>query len=288
VIPAAEQAITFDCRGDRLLGILHRPRLPASRGVVIVTGGPQYRNGSHRQFLLLSRDLAEAGVAVLRFDYRGMGDSDGAYAGFEGVDADISAAIDALCAEVDGLDEVTLWGLCDGASAISFYAPRDPRVRGVVLVNPWVRSDASLARAQIEAYYPGRLTSADFWARLLTGKVNVWRSGLEFLAKRREAEAQTAAPEDGALPARVARALRAFEGRVLLILSGNDLTAEEFKGAVLDSGDMAAWRQRPEVTVRTMEGANHTYSSRDWRRTLHRWTIEDLQEEDGARRAKAG
>jgi alpha/beta superfamily hydrolase len=46
--------------------------------VLVIVGGPQYRAGSHRQFTLLARSLAEQGFAVLRFDYRGMGDSTGA------------------------------------------------------------------------------------------------------------------------------------------------------------------------------------------------------------------
>ena len=45
----------------------------ASRGMLIVVGGPQYRAGSHRQFTLLARDVAATGVPTMRFDYRGMG-----------------------------------------------------------------------------------------------------------------------------------------------------------------------------------------------------------------------
>src|SRR5690349_24048098 len=56
-----------------------------SRGVLLVVGGPQYRVGSHRQFALLCRRLAGRGVPALRFDYRGMGDADGAARTFESV-----------------------------------------------------------------------------------------------------------------------------------------------------------------------------------------------------------
>ena len=64
--PGSESAIAFACAGERLLGIVTRPQQAATTGVVIVVGGPQYRVGSHRQFVLLARDLAEAGYAVLR------------------------------------------------------------------------------------------------------------------------------------------------------------------------------------------------------------------------------
>ena len=73
-----EQALSVECRGESLLGVLHLPITPRDLGVIVVVGGPQYRAGSHRQFVLLARALADAGHAVLRLDVRGMGDSTGA------------------------------------------------------------------------------------------------------------------------------------------------------------------------------------------------------------------
>ena len=91
---------------EDLLGIIHLPEAVSRRGVVILVGGPQYRVGSHRQFLLLARALAQHGVPVLRFDFRGMGDSDGEFHGFEKLDKDIAAAIDAFAAAVPQVDEL--------------------------------------------------------------------------------------------------------------------------------------------------------------------------------------
>ena len=76
---ASEFPVVFSCGGDQLVGMVHPAA--ARLGVVIVVGGPQYRVGSHRQFVLMARDLAREGYPVLRFDYRGMGDSDGAVRG---------------------------------------------------------------------------------------------------------------------------------------------------------------------------------------------------------------
>ena len=81
-----EDAVVFQCEGASLVGILHVPeREPARIGVLVIVGGPQYRVGSHRQFVLMARSLAQSGYAVLRFDYRGMGDSDGEMRTFESV-----------------------------------------------------------------------------------------------------------------------------------------------------------------------------------------------------------
>ena len=93
-----ETPLLFQCDGKQLLGMLHLPQQPVRTGVVMVVGGPQYRVGSHRQFLLLSRFLAQHGVAVFRFDYRGMGDSEGEISSFEAVDDDLKAAIDTFLA----------------------------------------------------------------------------------------------------------------------------------------------------------------------------------------------
>jgi hypothetical protein len=67
---------------------------------------------------------------------------------------------------------------------------------------------------------------------------------------------------------------RRFRGRVLFILSGNDLTAKEFADMV---GGNAEWRKRlasPAVDCRTLQNANHTFSRRDWRDQLGQWTKE--------------
>ncbi|HLB84425.1 MAG TPA: hypothetical protein VJK00_06820, partial [Steroidobacteraceae bacterium] len=55
-----EEPLCIESQGERLIGILHRPQTQGNltRGVVVVVGGPQYRIGSHRQFVLLARSLA--------------------------------------------------------------------------------------------------------------------------------------------------------------------------------------------------------------------------------------
>jgi len=130
-----EQAVVFSCGDARLIAIISSPAQPSHRGVLIVVGGSQYRAGSHRQFTLLCRALAERGIAAMRFDYRGMGDSEGEMRTFEDVRPDIRAAVDQFCVQVPGLREVAIWGLCDAASAALFYAHQDSRITGLVLLN---------------------------------------------------------------------------------------------------------------------------------------------------------
>ncbi len=271
---ATEEALTFTCAGETLVGILHRPARPGRRGLVLVPGAPQYRVGSHRQSVLLARDLAAQGIAVLRFDYRGMGDSDGGFRSFEAVSEDIAAALAELSARVPAVEETLLFGLCDGASAIAYFAAGRQDLAGLVLVNPWVRDRDTVDRALVRHYYRDRLLSGDLWRRLLTGKLDLGRAlgdlaGTLGRLARRKAGAATQPETAKPLSARVADALTGYQGRVLLILSGADLTAQEFEASVLETEAIAAWRNRVAFTLLRLEGANHTYARAEWRRRLH-------------------
>jgi len=262
------QPVAFPCSQDWLLGVLTRPEKPRRRGVLIVVGGPQYRAGSHRQFVLLANDLAAEGYAVMRFDYRGMGDSTGEPRTFENVGEDVRAAVERFLSEVPEVTEVIIWGLCDAASAALFYAHQDPRVAGVVLLNPWVRSAQGEARTYLKHYYLRHAFSSAPWARLFRGELDLGASARSFL--RNLGTASTGSK--GTLPERMADGLARFKGRALLITAGDDLTAKEFLDAAQAS---PAWRellQSPRVTQHRLPEATHTFPRRDWRNQVARWT----------------
>lgn len=295
-----ERALSFDCGGDCLFGVASVPAQPAERGVVVVVGGPQYRGGSHRQFTLLARHLAAQGIAVLRFDYRGMGDAEGEQRDFEMVHEDLRCAIDRFQAAVPAVREVVLWGLCDGASAALFYAAQDARVQGVVLLNPWVRTEGGLAKATLKHYYLERLLQPELWKKIFTGQFDYGAAlrsftGLLGAASGKpaepaavQAEAAPAAPPSVSaapvpriadpdlppLPGRMHDSLAAFQGRVLLILSGADLTAQEFRDAVKASRPWQQLLAAPRVTQQELAQADHTFSRRAWRDQVADWTGE--------------
>ena len=278
---AVEEVVGFRCADDHLWGILSRPPTgvpEASTAVVIVVGGPQYRAGSHRQFVHLARRLAERGFPCLRFDYRGMGDSEGDARTFEDVGPDVLAALDAVCRACPGVRQVVMWGLCDAASAAMMFATADPRVAGIVAANPWARSDASLAATHVKHYYGARLLQREFWSKVLRGGLD-WRAsiGSLMLALRRarsHGRAGGSGREDALFQSSMARGLKRFRGRVLLILSGNDLTAKEFlEYAAAD----AAWNGLlgdPKVLRVDLPEADHTFSQRAWLSRVEEETIE--------------
>lgn len=272
-----ERALTFACGEATLVGIVHPVPGAPRRGVLIVVGGPQYRVGSHRQFLLLGRSLARGGIPAMRFDHRGIGDSDDPYLGFEALDDDIAAAIDTFLAECSGIQEVVLWGLCDAASAILFYAHRDPRVAGIALANPWVRTAQGEARAYLRHYYLQRLGERNFWRGMLAGRVNPAAAARSLAHHLRQLLRGPAAPSArAALPDRMAEGLARFSGPVLLILSGQDLTAREFE----DAARSANWRQllgNQRVRREDLPAADHTFSRRQWHDRVTRFTLDWLR-----------
>lgn len=291
---AAEHPVCFACGEDTLIGILHRAAPPSETGVVIVVGGPQYRIGSHRQFVELARELAVNGIPVLRFDVRGMGDSSGDFPGFEAIDEDIAAAVDAFVREEPHIRNVVLWGLCDGASASIFYAPRDPRVSGLVLLNPWIRSEASYARTELRHYYGARLLDGSFWRRLASGEVDVRDAARSLIGRIGAAFASKATPRDeghaagsGTGPAaplsrRMADGLSAFEGDIMLIMSGNDLTAREFDDVTRRAEEWTGLLSADHVTRHDLEGADHTFSRGKWSAAVDRWTLAWVKDLNGA------
>ena len=258
----AERALTFTCRGETLVGIHSDLRSDAKLGVLVIVGGPQYRVGCHRQFVLLSRAIARSGIPTMRFDYRGMGDSDGEAQSFEQTGADIAAAIDAFQRVCPSLERIVLWGLCDGASASLLYwhATKDARIAGMALLNPWISSDEKFAQAQIRQSFQ-RVLQPSFWKTLLSGGIDLGGAVRKFAAALKAAavrKGETARVKP--FQQRMAAGLETFAGPVLIVLSGRDLAAMEFAE---QSRSDRRWRNivaRPNVEQHEIADADHTFS----------------------------
>jgi exosortase A-associated hydrolase 1 len=270
-----EQAIIFNVAGNQLMAICHKAHPYQEQrvnelGVLIVVGGPQYRVGSHRQFVQLSRSLAKNGISSMRMDSRGMGDSGGKKQAFDEISLDIKAAIDTYIKNSPEIKKIIIWGLCDAASAALIYANKDPRVSGLVLLNPWLRSEQAMGKTMVKYYYLQRLLSKSFWLKLFSGRINVRASVGE--AKGYVKDSVIHVEQDNeSYQIRMLTGLQAFTGKICLILSGNDLTAKEFDQQTKNS---KAWGklQSADNQIHYVPLADHTFSSKSFKKEVENIT----------------
>ena len=131
----------FDVGNDReLVSILTRPDGGAGDrpAVIFLNAGVLHRVGPHRLHVTLARRLAARGLPALRIDLGGVGDSPprgDAISFQDSAVADTRAAMTALTAAT-GAARFILAGLCAGADNSVATALVDPRVAGVVLLDP--------------------------------------------------------------------------------------------------------------------------------------------------------
>ena len=264
-VDVSESVVVFPCDDEKLVAILHDPGDSTARlGVLFVVGGPQYRVGSHRQFVLMARMIAAVGYPVLRFDYRGMGDSSGASRTFDCVDQDIRAAIDAFLIEIPSLQTVVILGLCDAASAALMYCTADARVRGLVLINPWARTEGGNARVVMRHYYLTRLAQRSFWIKAFSGAFRLRVALREFLGSLRHAMHRGAKQSDATTRnflLRMGDGAAAFRQPTLLLLSDHDLTAKEFESYCRSSPSWTRWLASDSLTQIRLHDADHTFSA---------------------------
>lgn len=261
-----ELAVSFECKGELLQGIMHcHPA--AKHGVIIVVGGPQTRHGSHRSFVQLARELNKKQINVLRFDYRGAGDSSGIIQPFTETVNDIASAVVFFKEMYPDIEYLSLWGLCDAASAIAMYLEHAPnKISQVTLVNPWVKSRAIEAKTYIKFYYVQRLLSLSFWKKLFLGRVNVKQSAADIAQFQQNAQ-QTSTNN---FVDSMYSGLRGFKGNIDIILSENDLTAQEFSQLIQSN---ASWKKLDFHSLVLVKEANHTLASPNWKNQLANLSI---------------
>lgn len=252
----SSELLVFPCEGEPLVGALHAAHGPV--GAVLVSGGVQVRAGPHRCNVDLAAALASNGLPTLRFDRRGIGDSGGTDKGFDGSGTDISAAIDTLC-ERTGVQQCVGFGLCDGATALALLAPYEPRLAGLILMNPWTIDSSDQNTSLVMHHYRRRVRDPRTLGRLLRGEIALGRA-IRSLS-RVALDRLRVRPRPAILPLsqRMAMALSAYKRPVHFILSDHDRTAAAFEAAL----HWQAWKpvlDRENVSIRRVGGADHTCS----------------------------
>jgi alpha/beta superfamily hydrolase len=133
--------VRFSASGVVLEGIFERPRGETPfPGVVVCHPHPLYGGDMYNNVVsVICQALAQESIATLRFNFRGVGRSEGNHEEGIGEQADVSAALDFLESR-EGIDRgrIGLAGYSFGTKAAMPVALREQRVRAVGLVSPFL------------------------------------------------------------------------------------------------------------------------------------------------------
>lgn len=246
--------ITFPCHGAQLVGTIDEApdQSRAETGLLLVTGGNEVRSGAWNGQAQFAARIASGGFPVLRFDRRGVGDSEGENKGFRASAPDIAAALAAFRQQCPQLSRVIGLGNCDAAAALMLAGGSG--LDALVLSNPWtIDDDGEDAPAEVvRDHYRRRLADPAAIRRLLTGKVSLRKLAGSLLAAIRPAPKRPAG-----LAAEIAEGIAGFQGPVRFLVAGRDRTGLAF---------LAKWN-KADPRIRICPEATHSYvepHARDW------------------------
>jgi len=279
-----EKPVTFLCDNNILCGILHEPdNNPPITIVAMVVGGYQTRYGSHRLYVQLARYLARHGHSVLRFDYEGMGDSQGNFVGFRNAGPSINAAVDFL-SKLFHNKKIIIWSLCDGSSASAIYAYENPeKISGLILSNTYISTEKSFAMANLKYYYTSRLKEINFWKKFLSFQINYQKSlqeitnSLKKIAFARSPFLNFDHDENRAsLPKLVLLGLNQLGKPITCIIANEDILAKEFYSALRKDKKSKKLLSQKKIVCHIIKGARHTFDQPEAKKKLFDITLKAL------------
>jgi hypothetical protein len=134
--------IEFPCQNLTLEGVFALPAGPGPLGLVVVChphplyGGNMYNRVVHA----ICRKAGEKGLAWLKFNFRGVGNSDGHFGGGLGEKEDVQAAISFAVkqAKIDQ-GKIGICGYSFGSMVAFSVAVEDQRIKAVAGISPFVQ-----------------------------------------------------------------------------------------------------------------------------------------------------
>jgi alpha/beta superfamily hydrolase len=152
-LPApTERSVTFYSKGQPALlleGVLHTPAKAEQAPVVILCHPQPASSNMHDPLTVaIAQSLAKAGMIILRFNFRGVGQSQGQQTDGRLEPLDLAGAIDAALLQPGAnAGKVCVIGHGFGAYIALLYAPFDARVRTLVAISlPIFRTMSGLPR----------------------------------------------------------------------------------------------------------------------------------------------
>jgi len=186
----SEVAVQFG-DGNSLIGVVTEPAhvsLAVDRpAVLLLNAGGIHRSGPHRLYVKIARSLTAAGFIVLRFDFSGIGDSQGRteyISPRKGFTLDTLQAMDYL-QRTRKVNHFILLGICYGGVIAYETALCEQRVIGTILINPqgftfYAGYNLTDYQSRLAGYYSSRFVvfPAASWRRVtrfITGQTEYRR-----------------------------------------------------------------------------------------------------------------
>lgn len=304
------EPVTFrNGAGLKLFGTFHKPAqaLTDAPAIVLLSPGVKMRMGPGRLYVPLTRMLNSLGYAVLRFDFFGLGDSEGelpetmladVYNNIE-VGRYVDDTLSALkwLADTHGFQRFVLGGLCGGAITAILAAQRDKRVEGLLSIGMTVTlaSNAASAakymtRSELDerrrGYYR-RLLQPQSWLRLLTFQSDyriIWQSMRRLIVKDRPAAPVPAPAAAAAQPGATQQAEQRgnanplfppafFEflqrgGKALMLFSEKDRLQAEYEEKFAEVFAQRLSKHAAQIEKHVIANANHVLALHEWQREM--------------------
>jgi uncharacterized protein len=297
------EAVSFTNRaGQNLVGTLHRPARPrpGMPAVVLLSPGVKMRVGPGRLYLPLTEMLVAEGFPVLRFDFFGLGDSEGELAEkllpdvYNHIEVgryvdDTLAALDWL-RDTHGFQRFVLGGLCGAAITALLAAQRDPRVEGLLSLGMTVTLASNAATPAkymsgreldaMRGLYLRKLFNPKAWLRFLTFRSDysvAWRAMLRLIRKPKP-KLVVAAPETPVPAEQRGNANPLFPpayfdflkrgGHALMLFSEKDRLYSDYEEKFVQPYAEPLRPLAAQIEQHLVTSANHVLSLPEWRREM--------------------
>jgi hypothetical protein len=302
--------------GQKLFGILHGAigTDNGDIGIIILSPGVKSRVAPHRLYLKMARRYSELGFNVFRFDFYGLGDSEGEIeeeylADFYGsvqvgrYYKDTISAMDWMEKECN-TSRFILAGLCGGAITGLFAGAKDKRVIGllglgipVILDSSNTQHERYLTDGRLEnimatRYFPN-LFKWEKWFRFLTfrsdyklilqgfvhtlkKKINNTEKVLDEKNKYRESLQNTHGNFNWHFPGALKHMLSDTK-KVFLIFSESDRLYLEFNEKYFDCFGREIKEHESMLKVDVVKNANHIFSFKEWQEDMLQISLQWLK-----------
>ncbi|MBT3029695.1 MAG: alpha/beta fold hydrolase [Candidatus Thiodiazotropha sp. (ex Lucina pensylvanica)] len=301
--------------GLKLYGILEQPETTVKdTAILLLSPGIKMRVGPHRMYNKLSKVLVDKGFTVLRYDFYGLGDSEGALDQKILVDVynsiqngryidDTIDAMDWLGATYN-IDKFVLGGLCGGAITGMLAGSADERVKGLIalgLINVFEGGEDNFSKFVTEGQledlkkgYISKLTDIDSWERIITLKSDfrtifkilfkpirvISNSIRENLTASSKNKIEFVHDESSNTNPRFAPTFFSMlqqSKKMLLVYSGGDRLLWEFKEKFENIYKSHLSDYSHIYELHTIPDANHILSLSEWEESMHKLVEEWLQ-----------